>query len=72
MYANVWRSDRIMRIDGNSGTVTGEIDAAGLLTPQEAARADVLNGIAAVPGTRQFLLTGKWWPKMFRVAFVPR
>ncbi|MGW1494279.1 glutaminyl-peptide cyclotransferase [Streptomyces sp. NPDC002402] len=72
VYANVWRSDRIMRIDGNSGTVTGEIDAAGLLTPQQAARADVLNGIAAVPGTRQFLLTGKWWPKMFRVAFVPR
>ncbi|WP_406301867.1 glutaminyl-peptide cyclotransferase [Streptomyces sp. NBC_00885] len=72
VYANVWPSDRIVRIDGNSGTVTGEVDAAGLLTPQEADRADVLNGIAAVPGTRQFLLTGKWWPKMFRVAFVPR
>ncbi|MFF3397925.1 glutaminyl-peptide cyclotransferase [Streptomyces sp. NPDC002659] len=72
VYANVWPSDRIVRIDGNTGTVTGEIDAAGLLTPQEADRADVLNGIAAVPGTRQFLLTGKWWPKMFRVAFVPR
>ncbi|MFK4226641.1 glutaminyl-peptide cyclotransferase [Streptomyces sp. NPDC019890] len=72
VYANVWPSDRIMRIDTNTGAVTGEVDASGLLTPQEAARADVLNGIAAIPGTGQFLITGKWWPKMFRVAFVPR
>ena len=72
VYANVWRSDRIMRIDTNTGAVTGEVDAGGLLTSQEAARADVLNGIAAIPGTGQFLITGKWWPKMFRVAFVPR
>lgn len=72
VYANVWSSDRIMRIDANTGAVTGEVDAAGLLTPREAARADVLNGIAAIPGTSQFLITGKWWPKMFRVAFVPR
>ncbi|MEU4492368.1 glutaminyl-peptide cyclotransferase [Streptomyces sp. NPDC023998] len=72
VYANVWPSDRIMRIDTNTGAVTGEVDATGLLTSQEAARADVLNGIAAIPGTGQFLITGKWWPKMFRVAFVPR
>jgi glutamine cyclotransferase len=72
VFANVWSSDRIMRIDANTGAVTGEVDAAGLLTTHEAARADVLNGIAAVPGTGQFLLTGKWWPKMFRVVFVPR
>jgi glutamine cyclotransferase len=71
VYANIWSTDRIMRIDANTGAVTGEIDAAGLLTPEEDARADVLNGIAAVPATDQFLLTGKWWPKMFRVAFVP-
>jgi len=32
----------------------------------------VLNGVAAVPDTNQFLITGKFWPKMFRVAFVPR
>ncbi|WP_327687016.1 glutaminyl-peptide cyclotransferase [Streptomyces sp. NBC_00467] len=30
-----------------------------------------MNDIAAVPGTDQFLLTGKFWPKMFRVALVP-
>ena len=31
----------------------------------------VLNGVAAVPGTDEFLITGKLWPKMFRVVFVP-
>ncbi|MFD5425541.1 glutaminyl-peptide cyclotransferase [Streptomyces sp. NPDC127084] len=71
VYANIWSSDQIMRIDANTGKVTGTIDASGLLTPREAERADVLNGVAAVPGTDQFLITGKLWPKTFRVVFVP-
>ncbi|WP_424923233.1 glutaminyl-peptide cyclotransferase [Amycolatopsis arida] len=71
VYANVWQSDRILRIDPDRGAVTAEIDASGLLTPDERAEADVLNGIAAVPGTDQFLLTGKLWPSMFRVKLVP-
>ena len=33
--------------------------------------ADVLNGIAAVPGTDEFLVTGKNWPRLFRVRFTP-
>lgn len=72
VYANVWPADRIVRIDANTGAVTGNIDAPALLSAAEKGRASVMNGIAAVPGTDQFLLTGKWWPKMFRVAFVPR
>ncbi|AWI31821.1 glutaminyl-peptide cyclotransferase [Streptomyces tirandamycinicus] len=71
VYANVWTTDRIVRIDADTGRVTAEIAASGLLGAAERRRADVLNGIAAVPGTGQFLLTGKWWPKMFRVRFVP-
>nr|WP_232376347.1 glutaminyl-peptide cyclotransferase [Amycolatopsis aidingensis] len=70
VYANVWKSDRIMRIDPGSGEVTAEIDASGLLDPAERAEADVLNGIAAPAGTDQLLLTGKLWPKMFRVRLV--
>lgn len=72
VYANVWPTDRIVRIDADSGEVTGDITVPALLTATERRRADVLNGIAAIPGTDQFLLTGKCWPKMFRVAFVPR
>lgn len=70
VYANVWHSDEILRIDPDTGTVTARIDAAGLLDEAERADADVLNGIAAVPGSDEFVLTGKLWPKMFRVRFV--
>lgn len=71
VWANVWQTDRIVRIDPDSGVVTGVADATGLLDPAQRARADVLNGIAAIPGTDEFLLTGKHWPAMFRVRFVP-
>lgn len=71
VYANVWQTDRILRIDAATGRVTGEIDASGLLDAAERGSADVLNGIAAVPGTDEFVLTGKLWPRMFRVKFVP-
>lgn len=70
VYANVWQTDRILRIDAATGEVTGMIDASGLLTPEQRAQADVLNGIAAVPGTEEFLVTGKLWPAVFRVKFV--
>lgn len=72
VYANVWQTDTVVRIDPSSGRVTARIDLAGLLTPDERAHTDVLNGIAAVPGTDEFLVTGKLWPKLFRVSFVPR
>ncbi|MFP1627990.1 glutaminyl-peptide cyclotransferase [Streptomyces sp. 5K101] len=71
VYANVWPTDRIVRVDADSGDVTGDIDVPPLLSKAERRHTDVLNGIAAVPGTEQFLLTGKWWPRMFRVSFVP-
>lgn len=71
VYANVWQTDTILRIDPDAGVVTGEIDASGLLKPHERAHADVLNGIAAIPGTDAFFITGKLWPKTFRVRFVP-
>lgn len=71
VYANVWQSDDIVRIDPGTGHVTARIDASGLLTDEEASSADVLNGIAAYPDSDRFLITGKLWPKMFRVTFVP-
>lgn len=71
VYANVWQTDEIVRIDPVSGRVTALIDAADLLTPEERSHADVLNGIAFDPERRVFLVTGKLWPKLFEVAFVP-
>jgi len=72
VYANVWQMDQIVRIDPASGKVTAVIDASGLLTPAERQNADVLNGIAWDPARKTFLITGKLWPKLFEVTFVPR
>ena len=69
VYANVYQTDFLVRIDPSSGRVTHQIDASGLLTPAEARRADVLNGIAFDPGTERFYITGKLWPTMFEVTF---
>ncbi len=72
VYANIWGSDHIARIDPGSGEVTGWIDASGLLDGSERAETDVLNGIAYVPERGTFLITGKLWPRVFEVQFVGR
>lgn len=72
LYANVWGENRIVRVDPESGRVTAVIDAAGLLKPQEARMVDVLNGIAYDPASETFWLTGKFWPQIFQVVFVPK
>ena len=72
VYANVWRTTEIVRINPTTGQVAAVIDASGLLAEAEAQGAGILNGIAydGVSGT--FLLTGKNWPSLFEVRFVPR
>ncbi|MGD9906149.1 MAG: glutaminyl-peptide cyclotransferase [Vicinamibacterales bacterium] len=71
VYANVWMTERIVRIDPKSGEVTAFIDAANLLADAERFGTDVLNGIAHDPKDDTFLITGKLWPRLFRVRFVP-
>jgi len=51
VYANVWQSEMILRIDPETGVVLTRINAYDLLTPREEAQADVLNGIAFHPAT---------------------
>jgi glutaminyl-peptide cyclotransferase len=70
VWANIWLTDRIVRIDPDRGIVEAVVDATGLLPEPDRADADVLNGIAAVPGTDTFLITGKLWPTVFLVRFV--
>lgn len=72
LYANVWGENHILRIDPQSGRVEAEIDASSLLSAQEARIVDVLNGIAYDPLSKTFWLTGKFWPKIFQVRFVPK
>lgn len=72
IYANVWQTFDIMRIDPETGKVTAVIDGTPVWDSMSAADrggADVFNGIAQIPGTDRFLVTGKFWPKIFEVRF---
>jgi glutamine cyclotransferase len=68
VYANVWQTDEIVRINAG-GEIDAIIDASNLLTTAERVRADVLNGIAYMKESGHFLVTGKRWPRMFEVSF---
>jgi glutaminyl-peptide cyclotransferase len=70
IYANVWPTTFILRIDKATGYVTGVIDGSKLLpadAPIEAAAREYLNGIAYDAEKDTFLLTGKYWPYTFEV-----
>ena len=69
VWANVWQTDFIVRIDPASGHVVGIIDLRGLL-PAGAVkdpRDDVLNGIAWDAASRRLFVTGKNWPSLFEI-----
>lgn len=72
VWANVYQTDIIARIDPESGGVTGWIDLTGLLSSDHAAApVDVLNGIAQDPDTGRIFVTGKLWPTLFEIELVP-
>ncbi|MCB0996570.1 MAG: glutaminyl-peptide cyclotransferase, partial [Acidimicrobiales bacterium] len=73
VWANVWLTDQIVRIDPTTGAVTGVVDGSGLVDPhpQTVDPNAVLNGIAWDPDAETFLVTGKLWPEMVEVRFVP-
>ncbi|WIT13677.1 glutaminyl-peptide cyclotransferase [Paucibacter sediminis] len=72
IYANIWHSNVIVRIDPASGQVQSLIDLTGLLKPELAGQADVLNGIAYDPAKKRLFVTGKLWPRLFEIRLVPR
>ena len=74
IYANVWGSNVIARIDPANGNVLGWIDLTGLADPAWKGMGpdDVLNGIAWDAGRRRLFVTGKHWPKLFEIELVER
>lgn len=72
LWANVWTSDQIARIDPKTGTVVGWVDVTGLLSPAERAKVDVLNGIVYDAANDRIYVTGKNWPKLFEIRPVAR
>jgi glutamine cyclotransferase len=72
IFANVWQTNTIVRIDPATGALLGTIDCTGLLPPGDRrGNTDVLNGIAYDASGDRLFLTGKNWPKLFEVQLQP-
>jgi glutamine cyclotransferase len=74
VYANIWKTDTIARINPATGQVEAWIDLAGLL-PAAAQPADpegVLNGIAYDAAGGRLFVTGKEWPYLFQIRLLPQ
>jgi len=68
IWANIWMTDLIARIDPKSGKVIAYIDLKGILNdPSTDTKVDVLNGIAWDQAGNRIFVTGKNWPKLFEI-----
>ena len=71
VWANIWQTNRIARIDPGSGQVTGWVDLSGLLEPANLTKpVDVLNGIAYDADNDRLFVTGKLWPTLFEIEVI--
>jgi glutaminyl-peptide cyclotransferase len=72
VFANIWHTNRIARIDAANGHVTGWIELKGLMKPAEISDPveGVLNGIAYDRQRDRLFVTGKLWPKLFEIRLV--
>ena len=72
VFANIWQTDTIARIDPATGQVSGWIDLTGLLSDEDrrGSNAEVLNGIAYDSKGERLFVTGKWWPKLYQIELV--
>jgi len=73
IYANIWQTDKIAIIEPDSGKVISWIDLSGILdTVDVNQKIDVLNGIAYDSENSQLFVTGKLWPKIFKIRIIDR
>ena len=67
IYANIWQTDYILKINAENGNAEAFLDLKGILKTDYEGEIDVLNGIAYDPQDNSFLVTGKLWPKIYRI-----
>ncbi|MFW6230229.1 MAG: glutaminyl-peptide cyclotransferase, partial [Halanaerobium sp.] len=67
LYANIWQTDYIVKINPENGNTVAYLDLSGILKSSYQGEVDVLNGIAYDPEEKNFLVTGKLWPKIYRI-----
>lgn len=72
IFANIWQTNRVARIDPKTGKVVGWIDLSGLLSPADSRDVEVLNGIAYDAEHDRLFVTGKLWPKLFEIKLVKK
>lgn len=71
IWANIWQTPRIARIDPNTGRVTGVIDLSGIANQNTTSPDAVLNGIAWDAQHNRLFVTGKLWPHLYEITLVP-
>lgn len=73
IYANIWETDWIVRLDPETGKVLGWIDLKNLLPQSDRSMTtNVLNGIAYDEAGDRLFVTGKLWPKLFEIRLKKR
>jgi glutamine cyclotransferase len=73
IYANIWKTDRIVRIDPTTGKINAWIDMTGLHHQgEERARENCLNGIAYDTESDRLFVTGKRWEKIYQIRLVKK
>jgi glutamine cyclotransferase len=65
VWANVWYTDQIVRIDPQTGEIRSRIDLGGL--NEQRGVDDVLNGIAFDHETGRLFVTGKLWSTLYEI-----
>jgi len=71
IYANIWLTELIARINPLTGQVVGWIDLKGILSPEDHSETvDVLNGIAYDAKNDRLFVTGKFWPTLFEIELI--
>lgn len=72
IFANVWQTNWLVRIDPASGALLGTVNLSHLLAPEDYTQSvDVLNGIAYDAAADRLFVTGKNWPKLFEIRLHP-
>ena len=73
IYANVWTTNLLVKIDSKTGKVLSKIDLYGILTMSNPDKqVDDLNGIAIDPLTKKMFVTAKLFPKLFEIKLVKK
>jgi glutaminyl-peptide cyclotransferase len=72
IYANIYTTNLIAKIDATTGKVIQKIDLEGILSMNSDKQVDVLNGIAIDQATKKMYVTGKYYPQLFEIRIVKK